>query len=97
MDGKVNQQFSSVNIMFKVLFLICTLNRRGNKHGSRQGEGIRRRNESAIVILYFRSLLSLYSFSEIINCLLLLKPFSLIIEETDIFVTKLGSQFSLLN
>ena len=97
MDGNVNHHFFPVNIMIKVLFFICTLNGRVNHHVSRQGKGINRRNESAIVVLNFCSFSFLYSFFEIINCLLLLKHFSLIKEVIDTFVIKLKSQISLSN
>ena len=42
--------FSSMNIMTKVLFPICTLNWHVNIYVSCQGKGINRRNENTIII-----------------------------------------------
>ena len=75
--------------MIKVLFPICTLNWRVNNYVCRQGNGINSRNESATIIIQICSLLVLYSIFEIIDSLFLLKPFSLIIEESDTFDTKI--------
>ena len=41
-----------VNTMLKLCFRICTLNWRVDNYVSRQGEGINRRYESTITILY---------------------------------------------
>ena len=45
--------FPLINIMIKVLFPICTLIWHVNIYVSRQGKGINRRNESAIIIIKY--------------------------------------------
>ena len=50
MDGKAvyfPPESTCLTLMYNVLFPICTLTWRVNKYVSRQGEGIKRRNESA--------------------------------------------------
>ena len=91
MDGELfisrrSRHFSFIGNMSKVLFPICTLNWRVNNYVSCQRKCINRRNESTVIIIWICSLLLLYSFSEIINCLFSLKTLSLIKEETDTFV-----------
>ena len=56
MDGKLFvfrqcQQFSFVNNTIKKLFPFCTLNWRVKSYVFRQGKGIKRRNESYIIII----------------------------------------------
>ena len=82
--------------MIKVLFPICTLNWRVNDYVSRQGKDINRRNENILMINNFVASWY-YAHFEIINCLLLLKPFFLIIEKIGTFVTKLKNHFSVHN
>ena len=76
MDGEVfvscrSRHFSFVNHMNKVLFSICTLNRRVNIFVYRRGKGINRRSESIFMMIIIILLpLILYSFSQNVNCLL---------------------------
>ena len=60
--------------MIKVLFLICTLDWRVNNFVSCQGKSINRRNEKTFVIIQMAAFWYCTNF-DIINCLLLLKPF----------------------
>ena len=75
MDGKVfisrqSRHFSFIDKMIKVLFPICTLNRRVENYVSRQGKGINGGNESTMIIIKFCSLWYCINFPENINCLL---------------------------
>ena len=71
--SRQSQQYYFIDIMTNVFFPICTLNWRVNNYVSRQGKGIKRRIESTKIIIKIRSLLILYSSSEIINRSLPLK------------------------
>ena len=58
MDGEVyipcqSRHFAFVDDMIKVIFPICTLNWRVNSYASRQRKGIKKRNESIILIINF--------------------------------------------
>ena len=46
-----SRHFSYIDNMIEVLFPICTLNWRVNNYVTRQGKGIKRRNESTIIVL----------------------------------------------
>ena len=71
--------------MIKLPFPICTLIWCVNNFVSRQGKGVNRRNESTIFIIKIVAFRYRTEF-DIINCLHLLKPFSLTIEEVDILL-----------
>ena len=77
MDGEVffsqhSWYFSIIDKMIKVLFPICTLSWRVNIYVSRQGKGMKRRNERVIIIVLIVRLLKLYTFCH--NCLSLFIP-----------------------
>ena len=86
--------FCSVNNL-TVLFPILSLDWRVNNFVSRQGKGMNRRSESTIIIILFVAFWYCARF-DIVKCLLLLKPFPLIIEEINILL-HIKNEFSRLN
>ena len=101
MDGEVFNSRQTRHLSFRdnmilKLFPKCTLNWGVHNYVSRQGKSINRTNESTMRLYKLIAFCYCTQF-DIINCLLMLKLFSLIIEQIDIFVTKTKNQFNLHN